>query len=216
MTVIRPGRALLLAGCLALLTSGCGLAAELDRERDPARTNQEPPPPSSAPTAAPDGLRPVPTGAPEPSQAPDCPDTGVSVSTGMVSSAMGLRAMTVTLTNCGTRDMRLNGYPSVQVLDVDRKPMDVSVLKGTEPVTSMDDPGTHPVTLKPGDAARSSFVWRYSAVNAATQEGSGVHVRIAPDPRTAKQTVQPEGGLDIGDTGFLGTTAWQAKGPDGT
>ncbi|MCZ7461794.1 hypothetical protein [Streptomyces sp. WMMC940] len=45
--------------------------------------------------------------------------------------------------------------------------MDVTVLKGTEPITRLDDPGPHPVPLRPGDSARSVSVWRYSAVDAA-------------------------------------------------
>ncbi|WP_328404691.1 hypothetical protein OHS70_36185 [Streptomyces sp. NBC_00390] len=42
-----------------------------------------------------------------------------------------------------------------------------------------------------------------------TQRGSGVYVEIAPTAGVDRQTVQPEGGLDVGDTGLLGTTAWQ-------
>lgn len=190
----------------ALLTAGCGLGAELDREADPERTGAhatdgadvaaEPPvaPPLEPPTAtAPEG----------------CPATGVNVTTGMVNAAMGLRAMPVTITNCGTGEQLVNGYPDVRVRDMNRRPMDVTVLKGTGPIAQMEDPGPHPVTLKPGESARSVFAWRYSAVDPATQRGSGVYVEIAPAPGVARQTVVPEGGLDVGETGLLGTTAWE-------
>ncbi|HEY9368614.1 DUF4232 domain-containing protein [Streptomyces sp.] len=204
MTGIPARHALFLAG-LALLTTACGLAAELDREADPERTAAQARP--TAPPPAPSVSGPGDT--PPSAAVSGCPATGVRVSTGMVNAAMGLRAMPVTLTNCGGADQKVNGYPDVRVRDVERRPMDVTVLKGPGPITQLDDPGPRLVTLKPGESARSVFVWRYSAVDAATLDGSGVYVEIAPSPGVARQTVEPEGGLDIGDTGLLGTTAWQ-------
>ncbi|MFJ3582122.1 DUF4232 domain-containing protein [Streptomyces sp. NPDC090127] len=213
MTVISARRGLPLAAVAVLtaaLTTGCGLGAELDREADPERTGaQARATPPAGPTDAPLlGTRPG-AGDASPTAARGCPATGVKVTTGMVSATMGLRAMPVTLTNCGAGERRVDGYPDVRVRDVDREPMDVTVLKGPGPITQLDDPGPHPVTLKPGESARSVFVWRYSAVDAATLRGSGVYVEIAPAPGAARETVEPEGGLDIGDTGLLGTTAWQ-------
>ncbi|MFG2332425.1 DUF4232 domain-containing protein [Streptomyces sp. NPDC048604] len=207
MTGTIPRHALLLAA-LGLLASGCGLSAELDREADPARTAAQRRPSAPAPSvAAPGGVRTAPS--PSAPAGPACPAPGIRVSSGMVTAAMGLRAMPVTLTNCGSADQKVDGYPDVQVRDVDRRRMDVTVLKGTGPITTLDDPGPRPVTLKPGESARSMFVWRYSAVDPATGAGSGVYVEIAPAAGVARQTVVPEGGLDIGDTGLLGTTSWQ-------
>lgn len=205
MTVIPAIRYGLTVAALAVLTTGCGLAAELDREADPERTGAHPKPKASATGAPPPAV----AATPAPTTPQGCPATGVTVSTGMVNAAMGLRAMPVTLTNCGAREQRLNGYPDVRVRDVNRARMDVTVLKGPEPITTLDDPGPHPVTLKPGESARSVFVWRYSAVDAASRSGSGVYVEIGPAAGADRQTVEPEGGLDIGDTGLLGTTAWQ-------
>ncbi|MFF9016826.1 DUF4232 domain-containing protein [Streptomyces sp. NPDC014870] len=205
MTVISARRAPVLLAA-ALLTAGCGLGAELDREADPERTG------AHATTGADVAAAPPATPPLEPptATAPEgCPATGVRVTTGMVNVAMGLRAMPVTITNCGTGEQRVDGYPDVRVRDVDRKPMDVTVLKGTGPIADLQDPGPHPVTLKPGESARSVFAWRYSAVDPATQRGSGVYVEIAPAPGVARQTVLPEGGLDVGETGLLGTTAWE-------
>ncbi|MGW6563782.1 DUF4232 domain-containing protein [Streptomyces sp. NPDC054975] len=212
MTVITARHGLVLAAA-ALLTAGCGLGAEIDREVNPERTGlRTAAGPSGVPTrdggraglgAAPRAERPSPT-APQ-----GCPATGMKVTTGMVDAAMGLRSMPVTVTNCGKGEQRVNGYPDVRVRDVNQEPMDVTVLKGPAPITQLDDPGPHLVTLKPGEAARSVFVWRYSAVDAATRRGSGVYVEIAPAAGVARQTVEPDGGLDIGETGLLGTTAWQ-------
>ncbi|MFD3943813.1 DUF4232 domain-containing protein [Streptomyces sp. NPDC058579] len=212
MTVISPrhGPVLLAA---ALLTAGCGLGAELDREVDPERTGSHATAEPSGTPSRPGGpadLGIAPPMEPPTATAPEgCPATGVNVTTGMVNAAMGLRAMPVTVTNCGTGEQRVNGYPDVRVRDVNRQPMDVTVLKGTGPIAQMEDPGPHPVTLKPGESARSVFAWRYSAVDSATQRGSGVYVEIAPAPGVARQTVVPEGGLDVGETGLLGTTAWE-------
>ncbi|MET9375187.1 DUF4232 domain-containing protein [Streptomyces sp. NPDC002992] len=208
MTVISVRHALTLAAA-AVLTAGCGLADELDREADPERTG------AHAATSKPPVTGVPPLAETPPPAAPEgCPAGGVTVSTGMVSAAMGLRAMTVTLTNCGVREQLLNGYPDVRVRDVDRERMDVTVLKGPGPITTLDDPGPHPVTLKRGESAYSVFVWRYSAVDAATRRGSGVYVEIGPTAGAARRTVEPEGGLDIGETGLLGTTAWQKKAAD--
>ncbi|MFF8275961.1 DUF4232 domain-containing protein [Streptomyces lateritius] len=214
MTVISVRRALVVAAGVAVaavVTGGCGLSAEIDREVDPERTR------AAASPKPPPTVAPVETGAPRPGDAEPtpsvaatgCPATGVKVSTGAVNAAMGLRAMPVTLTNCGGGTQRLNGYPDVRVRDVENERMDVTVLKGTGPITQLDDPGPHPVTLAPGESARSVFVWRYSAVDAATLRGSGVRVEIGPAVGAERQTVEPEGGLDVGETGLLGTTAWQ-------
>lgn len=212
-----PPRYPLILVAVAVLATGCGLSSELEREADPARTGREAlpaPSPTGSPSAVPAPLR-SDAGAPPDARRPSaggvsgCPATGLRVSTGMVNAAMGLRAMPVTLTNCDGRAHRVNGYPDVRVRDVDHRPMDVTVLKGPAPLTQPDDPGPHRVTLRPGESARSEFVWRYSAVDAVTRRGSGVYVEIAPAAGVERQTVEPEGGLDIGDTGLLGTTAWQ-------
>ncbi|MEV0124501.1 DUF4232 domain-containing protein [Streptomyces sp. NPDC050703] len=206
MTVTpRPLRRAVILAVAPLLLAGCGLAAELEREADPAREATTPEAGPSGP-AEPSGPAPGPT---EPPAAGPCPDSGWRMSPGMVTAAMGLRAMSVTLTNCGTGVREVNGYPDIRVRGLDRRLFAVTVLKGTEPVTSMDDPGPRRVRLRPGQSAYTSLVWRYSAVDAATREGSGVYVDIGPTEGAARQTVEPDGGLDIGETGMLGTTAWQ-------
>ncbi|MEU1328658.1 DUF4232 domain-containing protein [Streptomyces sp. NPDC005865] len=202
----------------ALLLAGCGLSEELDRETNPERRPPaEAAPPGAntqrptGPTGPTDSARPAdPADPANPSgRTPPCPNSGVTMSPGMVTATMGLRAMSVTLTNCGHRVRVVDGYPDIRVRGLDRALFDVSVLKGTEPVTTMDDPGPHRVALKPGERAYTTLVWRYSAVDASTRRGSGVYVEIGPAKGKPRQTVEPDGGLDIGETGMLGTTAWQ-------
>ncbi|MGW6022300.1 DUF4232 domain-containing protein [Streptomyces sp. NPDC055099] len=217
--VARVGHVAVLAAA-ALLASGCGLSEEFERERDPARTApaEDERPPTADRTAAspgPDSLTeaPVETGPPEvPDVAsPSCPASGVRIEAGMVNPAMGLRAMSVTLTNCGKDSYRLKGYPKMRVLDEHREPLDVQVLEGTEPIMARDDdPGPrHTVTLKRGEAAYTVVVWRNTVTDTTTTAVSGTYLKVTPAPGTRPGTVTPEGRIDLGNTGRIGTTAWQ-------
>lgn len=153
---------------------------------------------------------------PEVSEAPSpsCPATGVRVRSGMVNAAMGLRAMDVTVTNCGKRTYRLNGYPKLRVLDEHREPLDVQILEGPKPVTQMDDPGPHPVALKPGEVAQTVLVWRNTVTDTTTTAVSGTYLEVTPAPGTRPGTVTPQGRIDLGNTGRIGTTAWQKSPAD--
>ncbi|PKT68320.1 hypothetical protein CW362_35760, partial [Streptomyces populi] len=116
----------MLACLLAAATGACGLSAEIDRERDPGRTAVPDPVPSVVGTDA--AHLPDPSGTstdgslvievPEPSRtAPTrpgpCPPSGLRLEAGPVDAAMGLRGMTLTLTDCGERPYEVNGRPAV-------------------------------------------------------------------------------------------------------
>ncbi|MGW7065680.1 DUF4232 domain-containing protein [Streptomyces sp. NPDC054855] len=135
-----------------------------------------------------------------------------------LSPAMGLRAMSVTLTNCGMDSYRLKGYPKMRVLDEHREPLDVQVLEGTEPIMVRDDdPGPrHSVTLKRGEAAYTVVVWRNTVTDTTTTAVSGTYLKVTPAPGTRPGTVTPEGRMDLGNTGRIGTTAWQRSQADET
>jgi hypothetical protein len=66
---------------------------------------------------------------------------------------MGLRALGIRLTNCGTRDYTASGYPVARVLDADRQPLGITVGNGSAPVSAPDsyDVPPRPVTLRPGE-----------------------------------------------------------------
>ncbi|MFF1712333.1 DUF4232 domain-containing protein [Streptomyces sp. NPDC058268] len=223
------GRIAVLAA-VVLLTSGCGLSEELDRERDPGRTAPAEEDRSTAEggVAAPTGPDsptgdPVQTAPPEVpgvSDAPSasCPASGVRIEAGIVSAAMGLRAMSVTLTNCGKDTYRLKGYPKLRVLDEHREPLDVQILEGTEPImTRDDDPGAHhSVSLKRGQQAYTVLAWRNTVTDTTTTAVSGTYLKVTPAPGTSPATVTPEGRIDLGNTGRIGTTAWQRSPADET
>ena len=75
---------------------------------------------------------------------PACPQEGIRVTAGPVNPALGLRAMDLTLENCGTRAYRVQGYPEIRLLDRDQQILSgVSVIHGSggiAKVTGFDDP----------------------------------------------------------------------------
>jgi hypothetical protein len=195
---VRP---VVLACLVATATSGCGLSAELDRERDPGRTRV----PDRA--SSPD---PLVIEVPEPSksvpvqQGRGCPPSGLRLDTGLVNAAMGLRAVTLTLTDCGKRPYKVNGYPAIaQVLDEEGAPITgVHSVVGTDKVPMAPaDPGPEPFTLNPGDSAHAALYWRMAAQH-------GVYLRVAPQKGQDAVTLRLADYLDIGPENTLATTAW--------
>ncbi|WP_257234488.1 DUF4232 domain-containing protein [Streptomyces sp. JV178] len=221
-----------LATALILAVGGCGLGEEIEREVNPdldlpstsaSSAGTERPGgvhadelPDELPEGLPSGLDARPTEAPSADPTDACPSSGVRMLPGLVEPAMGLRAMTVTLTNCGTEPYTVNGYPSVQVLDEDREPVDVRVLRGPEKITTgVPDPGPHEVTLKPGESATTSLVWRNTVTEADVPAVNAPYLRVAPAKGRPAQVLTPDGGLDLGTTGHLATGAW-TKAPRGS
>ncbi|WP_431782111.1 DUF4232 domain-containing protein [Streptomyces chumphonensis] len=160
---------------------------------------------------------PDPTGAPSPQPTTGpCPDDGVRITAGVVNPAMGLRALTVHLVNCGDAPYTLHGYPEARALDARREPLDVRVLDGTEHVTAggVGDQRVRSVTVQPGDSAHTSVVWRNT-----TEFGEPVdapYLDVAPAEGAAWQTTVPDGGLDLGTTGELALGPWQPGAPGDT
>ncbi|MFI6943628.1 DUF4232 domain-containing protein [Streptomyces sp. NPDC050418] len=204
---VRP--ALALAAAATLLT-GCGaLGDELDREADPARASApvKPEPLQSTPPA-PD-LEPSPAETSTP-----CEGDGFKASAGMVNAAMGLRAMSITLTYCGTSTYEVNGYPSLTVLDADRDPVAIEVLKGTDGIsTGIGNAKPEPLVLRPGDSITTSLAWRNTVTDATRPAPHGTYFDIAPAPGRAGHVLQPgDGGpIDIGSKAQLGVSAWEKK-----
>ncbi|GAB2803384.1 DUF4232 domain-containing protein [Streptomyces chlorus] len=143
-----------------------------------------------------------------PSSAGPCPASGVRVYADEGSAAMGLRALSVHLENCGSGPYELHGYPEVQPLDEEHEPTDgVQVLHGGDAIAS----GTgaegepQPLVLAPGESARAGLVWRNTV-----RHGTAVHApyaRVRAKPGADWVTVVPE--LDLGTTGRLGVGPWK-------
>ncbi|MFF9811859.1 DUF4232 domain-containing protein [Streptomyces sp. NPDC014006] len=152
-------------------------------------------------------VRSVPS-AEAPSQSGPCPPSGVRVYADRGDAAMGLRVVGLHLENCGTGTYRLDGYPLLQLLDEDHKPLDtVRVLHGGDEIASGTgaDGAPAPLALAPGQRAAAVMTWRNTtgfgeAVNAP-------YVRVRAKPGAEPITVTPE--LDLGTTGKLGVGPWK-------
>ncbi len=161
-------------------------------------------PPSAGPPSA-GALPPAGSATARAPGVPDCPRSGVLVRASGINAAMGLRAMGLELVNCGVRTYRVRGYPLVRVLDAGYAPLDLDVINGRSAVTALAsvDAAPRTVTLRPGESAWATLVWRTTARD-------GVHLTVTPAPGQPPQTVTPEGGIDLGDTGRLGVGPWTA------
>ncbi|MCW6007069.1 DUF4232 domain-containing protein [Micromonospora sp. CPCC 205371] len=150
--------------------------------------------------------------APTATAAPACPPSGVALSAGQVESASGLRAMRVEMVNCGSQPYTANGYPTLQVLDADRKPLDISVLQGTgqiSTITGFDGPPRQ-VTLAPGAGAAAVVVWRNTVTDANVGATTGTYLEMAPAAGQPAQVLSPGGGIDLGTTDKIATSPWVA------
>ncbi|MFB1043460.1 DUF4232 domain-containing protein [Streptomyces chrestomyceticus] len=170
-------------GVVALAAAGCSAGSE------------------ARPEAKPD---------PRPSRtAPACPEDGVVIKGSQVDAAMGTRAMGITLTNCGKHPYKVNGYAGVQVLDQDRKPLDVKISHGSDVV---DDVGPEPVTLKPGEHVKAVLMWRNRVTDATRPAVNGAFLALTPAAGGSRPQLVREL-IDLGSTGKLGVTAWHREGP---
>ncbi|CAL9461539.1 DUF4232 domain-containing protein [Streptomyces sp. enrichment culture] len=136
-----------------------------------------------------------------------CPASGVRVTLGDTEAALGQRALSVFLDNCGGRPFEVSGYPDVAVLDAEREELDVTVRLGTHAV----DGGTERAvfTLRPGQRARAGVLWRNTVTRTDVVATSGAYLRVTPGRGAAAQTVAPhDGPLDLGNTDTVEVTPW--------
>ena len=154
-------------------------------------------------------VRSVPTAEAATASGP-CPRSGAHVYADDGDAAMGLRVVGLHLRNCGTRPLRLDGYPRLQILDEDhRSPGGVRILHGGErrrhrhrsrrPAAAL--------VLKPGEYARAELVWRDTVAAGVGDPVNAPYVRVWPKPGATPVTVIPE--LDLGTTGRLAVGPWK-------
>ncbi|MEV7197999.1 DUF4232 domain-containing protein [Streptomyces sp. NPDC093510] len=147
-----------------------------------------------------------------PAEPGTCPGSGIRVSTDQGDAAMGLRVVGLHLENCGTQPYTVEGYPLLELLDKDRKPVHgVKILDGSGEITTGAGPDEQPrpVTLGPGESATAGLVWRNT-----TESGTPVnvpYVRVRAKAGAAPVTVTPN--LDLGTTGKLGVKPWDKAEP---
>ncbi|TDC21081.1 DUF4232 domain-containing protein, partial [Micromonospora sp. 15K316] len=156
------------------------------------------------------GARPTASGT---AAAQPCPESGVLIRSTGSDAAMGLRALGLELINCGATPYQLNGYPALAVRDEEHQQIRVTVIKGAEEITSGFDAPPVPITLRPGDRATAAVLWRNTVTEAAVEAATGAYLDVAPDVGRPAQAVDPDGPIDLGNTGRIGVSAWKAAEP---
>jgi Protein of unknown function (DUF4232) len=147
---------------------------------------------------------------------------GLGFSTAGTDAAMGLRVLTLQVTNCGSVPRTLNGYPSIRLFDDDQHQLDVDVSDGSGGIATVpefDDP-PRAVTLQPGERAWSGLLWRNlvtdpdlgkveTAVRLQAAVTAGQPYREVPliAPNEVQGAIQVN--IDLGNTGRIGVEAWR-------
>lgn len=132
---------------------------------------------------------------------PPCPAGGVVVRVGPADGAAGLRAVELQATNCGIGPVPLEGYPGLRLLDADRAPLPVEVVRGSGIV---EDPGPAPLVLATDESATTTLAWRNLVEAGPAVTGTFVEVTVADG--VAPQLL--EKAVDVGTTGRVELTAW--------
>ncbi|WP_413104686.1 DUF4232 domain-containing protein [Streptomyces sp. Inha503] len=165
-------------------------------------------------TSRPAGPTPSPD-TPSPTAPAACPDSGVLLRAAEADAAMGLRVQRIELVNCGTRAYTVSGHPSVQVLDEDLEPLEVTVSHGASAIATLDgfETATGPVRLKPGERAVARLAWRNLVTDVTRPAADGRYLKIAPNGGGEDAQTVPDH-VDLGTTGKLGVSAWARPAPD--
>jgi hypothetical protein len=125
---------------------------------------------------------------------------------------MGLRALDISLVNCGRKTYRVTGYPVVRALGKDRKRLKLTVLHGVTEIAGPLPNASGPprrVVLEPGHRATFVVVWRNTYNDIRHPPVNAVYLSVAPATGRPAQVVMPEGGLDLGSTGRFGVSPWR-------
>jgi len=156
--------------------------------------------------ATPPGVAPVVGGT--------CPASGLLITAEEPDAAMGLRVMGLTMLNCGPNSRTVKGYPDVRMLDEDMSRLDVEIIHGAKPITTLDSFDAEPrsMTLRPGERALSGVVWRNTVTAVTGSDTPGAYLDVAPLAGSAEQRLRPAGGIDLGTTGRIGLAPWHAAG----
>ena len=137
---------------------------------------------------------------------------GPVISLGPSDAAMGLRLVPIRLGNCGTAPLTVTGYPALRVLDEDHKPVDAKVNNGADSVAlvpNLQHPPTT-LTLAPGQQAEATVLWRNLVTDSTVVATTGTYFDVAAADGQPWQTRQPDGPIDLGNTGKLGVSPWTA------
>lgn len=139
-----------------------------------------------------------------------CAAPGPQITSSGVDAAMGLRALTLTLTNCGAAPLTVRGYPDLRVLDAAGNPLKVAVHHGLTVTTGLTDPPPATLTLRHGDRAVAILAWRNTVTDTTVTATTGAAFAVTPPGGHGPQVVHET--VDVGNTGRLDTTSWHRPG----
>jgi hypothetical protein len=142
-----------------------------------------------------------------------CPASGVRIRSTGGDAAMGLRALGLELVNCGDRPYQLNGYPILHVFDEQREPIMLRVVNGAGEITSGFDQPARPVDLAPAERATAVVLWRNLVTDSTVVATNGEFLTVAPAAGQPAEEVDPDGPIDLGNTGRIGVSAWKKADP---
>ncbi|MEU1585835.1 DUF4232 domain-containing protein [Micromonospora sp. NPDC005710] len=181
---------------MALVLGGCTRDEHRGQGGDPSG----PPPAASLPEAGP-------SASTEPPAA--CPATGVRIRSTGGDAAMGLRALDLELVNCGERPYQLNGYPVLHVFDEAHEPVMLRMVNGAREITSGFDQPPRKVTLAQGERATAVVLWCNLVTDSTVVATNGEFLTVAPAAGQPAEDVDPDGPIDLGNTGRIGVSAWK-------
>ena len=124
---------------------------------------------------------------------------------GPVDAALGVRAVTLTLLNCGSAAYAVSGYPGLRLLDQERSAIDVQVSQEPDPV-ARSAPAPGPFSLVPGARAQAVVLWR-NTVELGSDPTPGAYLCVRPAPSEAEQALPLD--VDLGTTGRLTAGPWR-------
>jgi Protein of unknown function (DUF4232) len=146
-----------------------------------------------------------PTTSPPAAPTAPCPASGLRATAAEPDAASGLRALEVSVVNCGATSRTVSGYPTVRVLAAGGTALPVTVHRGASVTTAIDDPAPTTLTLRPGQTALTVLAWRNTVTDSTVdaETGAALAVTVGGHPQVLPVTV------DLGNTGRLDVTAWR-------
>ena len=208
------------AGMLALLAAACAEPPAVQRAAATPSESSSAPGQSPSPTWSPNPEAfaelgkpaPVPrasgSGKPRPVRVPpgDCSPAGIRVTAGQGDAALGLRTLELLLENCGSRSFTVTGYPTVLVLDAERRAFPVTVERNARGLDGQPQtPGE--VRLPPGGSATLVLEWRNTVTDGDPVDGS--YLEVLPRAGDLPHLVKLAHRLDLGTTGRLKIGPWR-------
>jgi hypothetical protein len=130
----------------------------------------------------------------------------VRIQAGARDAGAGARTLELDLMNCGSAPYTLTGYPDIQVLDSDRRPLEIVVTH--QPPISNDGrtPSLRTIHLTPGHGALVLLEWHNTVTDATPVTGR--YLKVTARAGDEPQLVELGRDMDLGTTGTLKVSPW--------